>query len=344
MVYIIAEIGVNFYDISKKYNISPIDACKLFIVEAKKSGASAVKFQSYKAKTLAAKESPSYWNLNEESCENQYDLFKKHDNFNESDFEFLSNYCKQVQIDFISTPFDLESADYLEKYQDIYKISSSDITNYPLLKKIGSKKKKTLLSTGASNIEEIKNAVNILEKNGCPNVVIMHCVLNYPTDNKNAHLNMLKDIKKHFPGYELGYSDHTRPDEKMLILTTSVLLGATYIEKHFTLDKTLKGNDHYHSMDPHDLKKFVENLIIIDDIMGKDIKEPLECEKISRLNARRSIVANANIKKGEVLNENNIICKRPATGISATEFFNILGKTVTKDIKDDTILKLEDIN
>ena len=338
-MYLIAEIGVNFYDISKKYNISPRDACKLMIKEAKDSGANCVKFQSYKADTLTCKDSPAYWDLTKEKTSTQYDLFKKHDGFNEEDFKFLCNYCKEVGIDFLSTPFDVESADYLDKYQKIYKISSSDITNLPLLKMCASKKKPILLSTGASNIDEIKYAVEFLEKNGCPKVIIMHCILNYPTPNDQANLNMIDDIKKHFPSYELGYSDHTLPDDKMLILTSAYLKGANYIEKHFTLDKNLTGNDHYHSADPLDFKKFVENINLLKVVSGSNIKKCITTEEKSRLNARRSIVSKRDINEGQIITEDDIICKRPGTGLSSIEFYNVIGKKLSKSIKEDQILE-----
>jgi len=337
-MYLIAEIGVNFFDIANKYHISPISAAKLMIVEAKNAGAHCVKFQSYKADTLTVKNAPAYWNLNEEKCTNQYELFKKHDSFNEMDFQQLYIFCKAKGIDFLSTPFDVESANYLDKYQNKYKVSSSDITNFQLLKIIAEKKKPVLLSTGASNITEIRNAVNFLEKNGCPKIIIMHCILNYPTPNAQANLNMIKDIKKHFPNYELGYSDHTKPDDKMLILTSAYLLGATYIEKHFTLDKNLKGNDHYHSADPNDFKIFIDNINLINTCLGSNEKVCIDSELISQLNARRSIVAIEDIKKNELFTVNNISCKRPATGISASNYFNVCGEIACNDISNDTII------
>lgn len=337
-MYFIAEIGVNFYDISNKYSISPIDACKLMIKEAKDSGAHCVKFQSYKANTLTCKKSPAYWDLTKEKTKTQYELFKKHDSFNENDFRDIKLYCDSINIDFISTPFDINSAEYLDKYQNMYKISSSDITNLPLLEICGSKKKPVLLSTGASNIEEIKMAVNILEKNGCTKIIIMHCILNYPTPNNQAHLNMLDDIKKHFPNYELGYSDHTLPDDNMLILTTAYLKGATYIEKHFTLDKNLPGNDHYHSADQYDVKKFIKNIGLINIISGSNIKECIKEEEISKLNARRSLVSNNKIKKNDKIKVSDIICKRPGNGISPIHYYNIINKNINIDIEEDTII------
>ena len=342
MVYIIAEIGVNFYDIAKKYNINLIDACKLMVKEAKDSGCSCVKFQSYKADTLACKNSPAYWDTSKETTKSQYELFKKFDSFGENEFKIIYEYSKSIGIDFISTPFDIASANYLDKYQDMYKISSSDITNYQLLKCCALKKKPILLSTGASNIDEIKKSVKFLEENGCPKVIPMHCVLNYPTPNEYANLNMIDDIKDNFPNYELGYSDHTCPDEQMLILTTAYNKGALYIEKHFTLDKTIPGNDHYHSGDPSDFKKFADNVKFINIILGQTKKECGKMEEKSRLNARRSIIAKCDIKIGDVFSESNLICKRPGTGICSSNYYNIIGKKSINNINIDEMITSED--
>ena len=341
-MYLIAEIGVNFYDIAKKYNISPLDACKLMIKEAKDSGCSCVKFQSYKADTLACKKSPAYWDTTKETTQSQYELFKKFDSFGENEFKFIYDYSKSIGIDFISTPFDIDSANYLDKYQDMYKISSSDITNYQLLKCCALKKKPILLSTGASNISEIKESIKFLEKNGCPKVIPMHCVLNYPTPNEYANLNMIDDIKEHFPSYEIGYSDHTCPDENMLILTTAYNKGALYIEKHFTLDKTIPGNDHYHSGDPKDFKKFVDNVKLIDIVSGEKIKQCGEMEKKSRLNARRSVIAKCDINEGDIFSEKNLICKRPGTGVCASKYYDIIGKKSNRNILSDEMLLTSD--
>jgi len=338
MVYIIAEIGVNFFDISKKYNITPLDACKLMIVNAKNNGANAVKFQAYKASTLVSKNSPAYWDTNLEPTKTQYELFKKHDSFDEKDFEFLSNFCKRKNIEFICTPFDLNSVEYLNKYVNIYKISSSDITNKPLLEAVGKKNKKILLSTGASTISDIKKAIETINKTGNNDIVILHCVLSYPTDNKNANLNMISSIKQNFPGYKIGYSDHTRPDKDMLIVSSAYLLGAEYIEKHYTLDKSLKGNDHYHSMDSLDLKKFKKNIDFIDLIKGNKNKEVLKCEENSRINARRSIYVTKNLKNGYVLKREDLMCKRPNIGICAMNIETIIGKKINKDLNIDEVL------
>lgn len=338
-VNIIAEIGVNYYDIAAKHDISLEAAAKLMIIEAKNAGATAVKFQSYKADKIAAKDSPSYWDTTEEPTTNQRELFEKFDKFGAEEYKMLADFCKVFDIEFMSTPFDLEAVDYLNELVTIHKISSSDLTNTPLLKKVALSGKPIVLSTGASTMEEVKQAVVTLEEAGAEKIILMHCILNYPTLNNNANLGMIDDLKT--LGYELGYSDHTLPDDRMLILTTAVNLGCTWIEKHFTLDKTLQGNDHYHAMDPKDLEKFSENLELLEQVMGSDKKTYLPSEEISRLNARRSWVTNGPVKAETLITEDNIIAKRPATGISTVE--NILGKTFTKDLSDDHILQQEDI-
>ena len=338
-VNIIAEIGVNYYDIATKYDISLEQAARLMIIEAKNAGATAVKFQSYKADKIAAKDSPSYWDTTEEPTTNQRELFEKFDKFGAEEYKMLADFCEVADIEFMSTPFDLEAVDYLNELVNIHKISSSDLTNTPLLKKVASSGKPIILSTGASTMEEIKQAVGTLEEAGSGKIILMHCILNYPTLNSNANLGMINDLKT--LGYELGYSDHTLPDDRMLILTTAINLGCTWIEKHFTLDKTLQGNDHYHAMDSKDLKKLSQNLELLEQIIGSDKKTYLPSEEVSRLNARRSWVTNGSVKAGTLITEDNIIAKRPATGISTVK--NILGRTFIKDLSDDHILQQEDI-
>ena len=273
--FLIAEIGVNFYDIADKENISYMDAAKLMIDEASECGVNAVKFQSYKANTIASKDSPAYWDLSEEPTTSQYELFKKFDKFGEEEYRQLADYCKSKNIMFLSTPFDFESADYLDEFMDIYKISSSDLTNIPFIKHIASKNKPILLSTGASTLNEIKNAVRAIEEISTVDIAIMHCVLSYPTAYEDANLSMIKDLAENFQDYEIGYSDHTKPDDNMLVLITAYNYGADIIEKHFTLDKTLKGNDHYHAMDPHDVRKFKEHVRFINKLKGRKDKQPL---------------------------------------------------------------------
>lgn len=332
--YIIAEVGVN--------HEGSMEKAKFMIEEAKKGGADAVKFQSYKAEKLASKNSPAYWDLNEESTKSQFELFKKYDKFGEKEFIELAKYAKEVGIDFISTPFDIESVDFLDDLMPAYKIASADITNVPFLRHVASKNKPILLSTGASKISEIWNAIEILKDAGNNKIILLHCVLNYPTKYENANLGMIKDMKEKFKDYIIGYSDHTLPERIEDIFLTSWFLGAQVIEKHFTFDKTLPGNDHYHAMDGNDLKKVTNKINDIIQVYGKDEKTFLETEKISRKNARRSIVAKVDIKQGEILSEDKLITKRPAKGISAFYYDDVVGRKAKRDIKEDEILNFGD--
>jgi N-acetylneuraminate synthase len=339
--FLIGEIGVNFYDIAKKENITPMDAAKLMIKEAKNAGIDAVKFQTYKAEKIASRNSPAYWDLDEEPTTSQFELFKKFDSFGSEEYRELAEYCREVGIMFLSTPFDFEAIDFLDDLMDVYKISSSDLTNIPFIKAIALKNKPIILSTGASTLKEIKEAVNAIEEVSNVDIGLMHCVLSYPTKDEDANLLMIKDIKEQFEGYDIGYSDHTKPDDKMLILTTAYLYGANIIEKHFTLDKTLTGNDHYHAMDVEDVKTFNENIELINKIKGKKVKQPLVCESSSRKEARRSIVASKDIKKGEKITKDNITFKRPGTGISPSKVDEIIGMNANEDIAEDTLLTYE---
>lgn len=336
--FLIAEIGVNFYDIAKKEGISDLDAAKLMIKEAYECGIDAVKFQSYKADTIASRNSPAYWDLSEEPTTSQFELFKKFDKFGRDEYRELADYSKELGIMFLSTPFDFDSVDYLDEFMDFYKISSSDLTNIPFIKYIAGKNKPILLSTGASTLKEIKTAVDAIEEVSDVDIAIMHCVLSYPTAFEDANLLMIKDLANHFKDYDIGYSDHTKPDENMFVLTTAYNYGAIILEKHFTLDKTLKGNDHYHAMDPDDVRIFRKNMEFLSKINGHMNKQPLICESSARKEARRSIVANGDIKKGSEITHDNITFKRPGTGISPAEYDKIIGKIAKEDICDDTLI------
>lgn len=341
--YIIAELGVNYYDIAKKENISVLAAAKKMIKSANVSGADAVKFQTYKAEKIASINSPAYWDTSEEPTTSQYELFKKYDHLDENDYKKLAKFSIENNIHFLSTPFDFESADFLDKLMPVFKISSSDITNLPFIEYIASKRKPIFLSTGASTMKEIHRAVEtILEENN-DQIVLMHCILNYPTSYEDANLGMITHLKTEFPTFLSGYSDHTVPDPDMAVLTTSAILGAKIIEKHFTLDKTLLGNDHYHSMDSNDLKKFREKLQFIQKILGSYQKTPLDSEIPARKYARRSIVAARDIEKGDRITRDMLTFKRPGIGIEPSEIGTIIGKIAVEYIEKDEILLIEKI-
>ena len=323
--YIIAEIGVN--------HECSMNKARRLIFLAKKNGAHAVKFQSYKAHKIASKKSKAYWDTKKEKTKSQYELFSKLDRFNFNEFKILHKYCKKLKIDFLSTPFDLDAVQYLKNLVPVFKVSSSDITNVPLLKKISKTGKPVILSTGASSISEIKFAVKMLRSSKKVKIVLMHCILNYPTIDKNANLKMICHLQKKFKNYVIGYSDHTLPDKDMLNISTAFILGANVIEKHFTLKKNIKGNDHYPSMDAKDLKKITENILKIKNLIGNSKNKTfIKSEIISRREYRRGIIALKNINKNEKFSERNLITLRPEVGIPARFWDKVISKKARKKI------------
>lgn len=326
--YIIAEVGVN--------HEGSMETAKRLVDEAKEGGAHAVKFQSYKAETLASKHSPAYWDTTKEPTESQFELFKKHDTFWKSEMQELKDYCDVVGIEFMSTPFDVESAEFLDDMMDVFKISSSDITNKPFIEYICSFGKPVILSTGASSLDEVEDAVNWIKPFDIE-LALLHCVLNYPTPDKNANLGMILGLKEAFPNNIIGYSDHTLPKD-MKVCEMATLLGSVIIEKHFTHDKTLPGNDHYHAMDKEDLKLFNSNLESTFEILGGFKIEALADEDKAREHARRSLVAKRNIPKGKIIEKDDLTFKRPAHGISPKYIDDVVGKAAKVDINEDDII------
>lgn len=336
--YIIAEMGVNFYDTARALGIAPLEAAKLYIDRAAEAGIDCAKFQSYKAGTIVSKNSPAYWDTSKEPTKTQYELFLKHDHFGEAEYGELCRYAHSKGMDFTSTPFDYASADYLERMVDFYKISSSDLSNLPFIRHIGKKGKAVYLSTGAAYLSEVDEAVRALKEAGCRDIVLLHCVLSYPTAPEDANLRVIRTLKRNFPDVRIGYSDHVAPDETMTILTAAYMLGAEVIEKHFTLDKTLPGNDHYHAGDPEDFKRAAANFERLGKALGKGEKTVLACEAVPRREARRSLALTRRMKAGEVIKEGDLIAKRPGTGISPQFMEIVIGRTVKRDLEEDTVL------
>ena len=333
--YVIAEIGVN--------HEGSMDTAKRLIDLCKEGGADAAKFQSYKASRIASKHSPAYWDTSKEPTESQHKLFQKYDMFGPDEYVALAEHCKDVGIEFLSTPFDADAVEFLDPLVSFHKIASADLTNVPLLRQVASKGKPVVLSTGASTLGEIDNAVATLEGAGCVDLVLMHCVLNYPTPNENAHLNMINGLRRAYPDVLIGYSDHTLPDDRMLILSAAWLKGAVVLEKHFTHDKSLPGNDHYHAMDVDDLKRFIANVDLLCQVNGETSKKPLADEAPAREHARRSIVIDRALKAGDAIDEADITYKRPAHGISPVHWDEVVGRKVRADLEEDHILQWEDL-
>lgn len=334
--YFIAEVGVNHEN-----NLS---LAKKMIKQAAYAGASAVKFQTYKANLIASKNSPAYWDTSKVKINSQFKLFKKFDKFNFKHYLELKKTCDKYKVDFLSTPFDDQSAEFINKLVKYFKIASADITNKPLINKILSFNKPIIFSTGASTMKEIVNTYKyIRNKNRKIDVAILHCILSYPTKYDDCNLNIIKTFKKKFNKALIGLSDHAMPDKNMIILTKAYELGAQIIEKHFTEIK-LKGrknNDHFHSINANDLKIFYSNINLIKKILGKEKlnRKILSCEKLSRKFARRSMYTSRKIKKNEKLTLKNIIPKRPGIGISPLNSEKIYGSRAKIDIPNDTLLK-----
>ena len=293
---------------------------------------------------MTTKNAPRFWNWKGELKKNgtQYDSYSNLDSFTKNEYRQLINYCKKKKNEFLSTPFDEESANMLvEIGMKGFKVASSDITNHPFLEFLAKKKLPILLSTGASSINEIKEAVRIIKKSDNEKILIMQCTLCYPTKPQDANLLAINDIKRNFPKYLVGLSDHTLGIE---IASASVLYGVSAIEKHFTFNKKLlKSADHWLSIDPGELKKLVENVRTINLSMGNGKKIALKCENQARKFARRSIVANKKISKGEVLTKNKIYFKRPGTGISPSLLKKVLGKRAKKEITYDKLITFKDL-
>ena len=334
--YVIAEIGVN--------HEGSLETAKRLIELAHEGGAHGAKFQSYKANTLASKQSPAYWDTSKEATLSQHELFQKYDNFEAEDYAALAVHAKKVGIDFISTPFDDEAVDYLAPLVPFFKIASADITNTPLLRRVARVGKPVVLSTGASTLDEVDGALATLRDAGATEIALLHCILNYPCENINSHVRMIAGLQDRYPDHIIGYSDHTVPDPEMTAMSVAYALGAVVLEKHFTHDKTLPGNDHYHAMDVHDLARFMARIGTIADMLGTDrAKAPIANEDIARLNARRSIVIARDLAEGQTIVEADITYKRPGTGVSPLHWDEVIGMRTKRSMQEDDVLTWDDL-
>jgi len=329
-VFIIAEAGVN-------HNGS-IDLAYKLIDVAVESGADAVKFQTFKAENIASKNAPKaeYQKQTTDESESQFDMLKKLELDVETHKELIT-YCKQKDIIFLSTPFDHESIDLLcDLGLQIFKIPSGEITNLPYLKHIGSLSEQVILSTGMSTLEEVGDALNVLTNAGTlkENITVLHANTMYPTPMEDVNLNAMLTIQKEF-GLAVGYSDHTLGIE---VDIAAVVMGASIIEKHFTLDKTMDGPDHEASLEPEELKEMVASIRNIEKALGSSEKKPSPSESSNIKVVRKSIIANQNIKKGDLLTDKNISVKRPGGGISPMQWDEIIGVAASKDYNADELI------
>ena len=326
---IIAEAGVN-------HNGS-LDMAKKLVDEAKACGADIVKFQTARLDSLVSKSAhmADYQKKNIGTEESQKDMLKKL-LLDFGEFSELADYCKMVGIMFLSTPFDIESIHFLDSMQDIWKIPSGEITNYPYLVEIGKTGKKVILSTGMAEMDEIQAALDVLKANGTHDITILHCTTEYPAPIKDVNLLVMNTIRDTF-GYPVGYSDHTQGIEVAL---AAVACGATVVEKHFTLDRSLPGPDHKASLEPQELKAMIDGIRKVELALGTAEKKPSDAEMKNRLVARKSIVAKKDIKTGELLTIENITTKRPGSGINPMRWNEVLGTKAVRDFEEDELIEL----
>lgn len=334
-VFVIAEAGVN-------HNGS-VETAKKMIDAATESGADAIKFQTFKTEKLVCKSAPqaeyqqrNSLASNEDST--QFSLLKKLE-INQEAHQELFDYCKLAGIVFISTPFDLDSVDLLKSLGlKIIKVPSGEITNYPYLKKVGKTFDQVILSTGMADLGEIEDALEILIESGVDrsNITVLHCNTEYPTPIQDVNLRSMLTIKNAF-GVNVGYSDHTLGIEVSIAATA---LGATVIEKHFTLDKNMEGPDHSASLEPDELMMLVRGIRNTENSLGSPIKKPSASESKNKPIVRKSIIAARTIKKGESFTERNLCVKRPGTGISPMNWDNVINQIAKRDFLEDEIIDL----
>ena len=329
-VTIIAEIGVN--------HNGDIELAKRMILEAKKCGADIVKFQTAKLEKLVTRyaQKAEYQIENTGSNDSQFDMLKKL-LLSYSDFSLLEQFCIDNRIQFLSTPFDCDSIDFLDSFSmPFWKVPSGEITNYPYLVKIAQTQKKVVMSTGMSNIDEIEAAVELLKENGTEEIVLLQCNTQYPTEPEHVNLRAMNTLREKFQ-VEVGYSDHTRGIE---IPIAAVALGATVIEKHFTLNKNMEGPDHRASIEPEEFKAMVEAIRNVERALGINEKIVTESEKDNLDIARKSIVAAKEIKKGDIFDENNLTTKRPGSGISPMRWNEVIGCRANRDYAIDEMIEV----
>ena len=335
--YVIAEFGVN-------HNGS-LERAKEGIIKAAMAGADAIKFQTYTANELVVKGTPKFWDAESKVDEglDQHQAYQALEGFKYEWYPELIDCCEKNGIEFLSTPFSFEAADYLNSIgMKAFKVASSDMSTLPYLKHIARYQKPIILSTGASSLDEIKEAVRAIEEEGNEQIILLHCTLCYPTKDEDANYNLIRTLKKEFKFYPVGVSDHTMGS---FTSTIAVAMGAEVVEKHYTVDKTLgMSADHWLSVDPTELGEIVAGARRIEVLRGSSLKCVFNAESETRKYDKRSIVSKRNIKSGEQITEDMLTYKRPGTGIWPKHLARVLKKTAKVNIPADTTLDWEMFN
>lgn len=326
---IIAEAGVN--------HNGKLTMAKQLVRTAKECGADVVKFQTFHIDRIVSKyaKMAEYQKTNTGMIESQKEMLRKL-TLSKEEFLSLADYCKELDIQFLSTPFDIDSIHFLTHLQDMWKIPSGEITNYPYLVEIARTGKDIILSTGMSTLEEVDAAWNVLRNNGVGKITILHCTTNYPTPMDEVNLKAMITLKDHF-GCDIGYSDHTLGIE---VPIAAVAMGAVIIEKHFTLDHAMKGPDHKASLEPDELARMIKAIRNVEAALGSSSKIPSKSEMKNISVVRKSIIASRAINSGEILSEDNLTIKRPGTGISPMRWNEIIGTTAIRDFDEDELIEL----
>jgi N,N'-diacetyllegionaminate synthase len=328
---VIAEAGIN--------HNGDIEIAKKLIATAQNAGADYVKFQTYKSENLVSSSlgCALYQEKNAKANQTQYEMLKKLE-LSYGDFKELHCFCKETGIVFISTPFDLESIQFLNSLDmPFWKIPSGEITNLPYLEMIAKTGKPIIMSTGMAEINEIDVTLALLKKHSVSDISILHCTTEYPAPYKNVNLKFIDTLKRRY-GLQVGYSDHT---EGIEIPIAAVVMGATIIEKHFTLDKNMPGPDHKASIEPQELKQMIDSIRHVEQAVGDGIKVISETEKRNSCVARKCIVAASLIAKGELYSENNITTKRAGSGLSPMRWYDVIGKRADRDYRKDEPITLD---
>lgn len=326
-VYVIAEAGVHHY--------GSVETAKAYIDAAAAAGAQAIKFQTYTADKLATTWAPLYWN--DPNYKTQYEVFREKKALSPAEYGSLFEHAGRRGIAFLSTPFDVGSARMLNELGvPAIKLASADITNFPLIRAVAQFRKPILLSTGASTFDEVDAAVKLIAETHS-DIALLHCSLAYPTPLRDANLRRIEALAARFPNVVIGYSDHTQPGESELACPLAAFLGANVIEKHFTLDRTLPGDDHYHAVDPQGLARLVENCAKAVMQAGNGA-EMTEVEQAARIHARRSIVAARDLSRGSVLAESDLDYKRPGHGLPPSQAAAVIGKRLIRDVAYDGLI------
>jgi N,N'-diacetyllegionaminate synthase len=316
-VYVVAEAGLN--------HNGDIKLAKQLIEKAVECGADAIKFQTFKTEEFLTTNSPYFDNF--KNVELSYEEFGE-----------LNDYSKNMEISFFSAPFDLESATFLNKLDiPCFKIASSDLTNFPLIKNIANFGKPMIISTGLANMKEIEEVVELCQSQNNEQLILLHSVSNYPTLPDETNLKVIDSLKQKFD-YPIGYSDN---GDSILVDIASVCMGANMLERHFTLDRKLEGPDHFFSITPTEFKELIQQIRIIEKIKGNGEKEPQDSELQLLKAIRKSLTAREDIQKGQIFTPENIAIKRPEDGIEPKYYDNIIGKKAVVNIKKDTSLKSE---